>query len=78
MLALSFMAAGCVATAECDPSSPCIEEGEICFDFECRPLCQTRDMCAADEICVSCEVDESCFGATGRACIEDETQEEEP
>ena len=65
----------CVATAECDQSSPCESDAEICFDYICRPICSSNDDCDAQLVCISCEVENSCYGRTESACVEDESDD---
>jgi len=62
----------CVRTAECNESSRC-PNGEVCFQFECRDVCERDADCGESGRCVRCEDSESgenrCFGREALACL---------
>ncbi len=66
-------ATSCVETAECDQTSPCREDGTICFDYECLDVCEEDTDCDANEQCASCLAQDACFGQSSRACVELDT-----
>lgn len=64
------MLSSCVSTAECDQSSPCGSEDQVCFDYICRTICTNDDECGEELACVSCELENSCYGRTESACVD--------
>lgn len=65
---------GCVETAECDATVPC-DDGQICYDYECRVTCELDDECGSGSVCAPCQQDDAegtvdhCFEATVFACV---------
>ncbi|MFP4600018.1 MAG: hypothetical protein ACOC9W_02020 [Persicimonas sp.] len=65
---------GCVESAECNATVRCPDD-EVCYDYECRAVCESADECAASEQCAPCMPDgasgdrDHCFGSELNACI---------
>lgn len=79
-LVAMWLAAGCVETAECNATVPC-PDGDICYDYECRSVCEQDRECGDGTRCVACMADDApddqghCFGSEARACVPDEEVE---
>lgn len=77
LLVGSTVASGCVETAECNATVRCPGE-QICYDFECRLVCEAEADCEHDERCAACIPDDAsddqghCFGVEERACVPEE------
>lgn len=72
-LAIVVTLPACVKTAECDETAPCQTDGEVCYQYECRPTCAQDDACAAGETCTPCQKNQYstnyCHGEQGMACV---------
>ena len=66
----------CVDSSECDQSSPCESDAEVCFDYICRPICESNEQCGEQMVCTSCELENSCYGRTESACVEDDESDD--
>ncbi len=70
----SLGAPGCVQTAECNATVHC-PSAQVCYQYQCRPKCDTQQQCASDEVCTPCKPAGSsndqgeCFGEDLRACV---------
>ncbi|TDP73618.1 hypothetical protein DFR33_106262 [Bradymonas sediminis] len=75
-LLLILGAPACVDTAECNATVSC-PGGEVCFEYECRPRCESAAQCPADQVCSPCQTisgthdQGKCFGADLSACVDE-------
>ena len=62
---------GCVEAADCDQSTPCSSQAQVCFKFRCLPRCAEDTPCTQGARCVSCEQEDACFGVAASACVQE-------
>lgn len=74
LVVVALLWAGCVETAECNATVRCPDQ-QVCYDYECRPICESASECDGDHQCVAC-ISESgsdeqghCFGREVNACM---------
>jgi hypothetical protein len=74
LVAVLWAAGGCVETAECNATVRCPDQ-QVCYDYECRPICESNSECDGDRQCTPCIAESGsddqghCFGREVNACM---------